>query len=79
MPPASSLAVTYFEPLGMKATTFDYARALKGNHALKNPDGTISFITTAPGISGFEFVVAAGAKRTLIVRDAQHEYPFTEQ
>ena len=45
----------------------------------KNPDGTISFITTAPGISGFEFVVAAGAKRTLIVRDAQHEYPFTEQ
>ena len=22
-----------FEPLGMKATTFDYARALKGNHA----------------------------------------------
>jgi hypothetical protein len=34
---------------------------------------------TAPGISGFEFVVGAGAKRTLIVRDAQHEYVFTEQ
>jgi len=68
-----------FEPLGTRATTFDYGSALKGNHAIKNPDGTISFITMVPGISGFEFVVGAGAKRTLIVRDAQHEYVFTEQ
>ena len=29
-----------------------------------------------PGISGFEFVVGSGAKPSLIVRDAQHEYVF---
>ena len=30
-----------------------------------------------PGISGFEFVVGAGPKPSLIVRDAQHEYVFS--
>ncbi len=30
-------------------------------------------------INGFEFVVGSGAKRTLIVRDAQHEYVFKEE
>ena len=44
----------------------------------KNPDGTVSFLTIAPGLSGFEFVVGSGAKRSLIARDAQHEYTFTE-
>jgi hypothetical protein len=44
----------------------------------KNPDGTVSFLTTVPGASGFEFVVGTGAGRTLVVRDAQHEYVFTE-
>lgn len=45
----------------------------------KNPDGTISFITTVPGAMGFEFVVGSGAKRTLTIRDAQHEYVFEER
>jgi hypothetical protein len=27
---------------------------------------------------GFEFVVGGSGKRTLITRDAQHEYVFTE-
>jgi hypothetical protein len=45
-----------------------------------NPDGTVSFITTVPGMSGVEFVVGGGgAKRTLITRDAQHEYLFAER
>jgi hypothetical protein len=44
----------------------------------RNPDGSVSFITTAPGNSGFEFVVGDGAPRRLIVRDAQHEYVFKE-
>ena len=45
----------------------------------KNPDGTTSFITTAPGISGLEFVVGeSGGKRTLVLRDAQHQYAFSE-
>jgi hypothetical protein len=41
-----------------------------------NPDGTVSFVTVAPGIVGFEFVVDPGPEPTLIVRDAQHEYVF---
>ena len=45
----------------------------------KNPDGTISFVTIVPGMSGFEFVVGGGAKKTLITRDAQHEYIFDEK
>jgi CubicO group peptidase (beta-lactamase class C family) len=41
-----------------------------------NPDGTISFLTVAPGALGFELVVGSGPKPALIVRDAQHEYVF---
>ena len=44
-----------------------------------NPDGSVSFLTTMPGMSGFEFVVGTGEKRSLIVRDAQHEYVFAER
>jgi CubicO group peptidase (beta-lactamase class C family) len=43
------------------------------------PDGTVSLVTTAPGIGGFELVVgSADGKRTLVLRDGQHEYVFTE-
>jgi len=48
----------------------------------KNPDGTISFITIVPGLIGeeaAEFVVGSGPKRTLVIRDAQHEYVFEER
>ena len=46
----------------------------------KNDDGTMSFITISPSLQGLEFVVGApGKPRTLIARDAQHEYVFTEQ
>jgi hypothetical protein len=38
----------------------------------------VSFLTIAPGIIGFEFVVGSGPAPTLIVRDAQHEYVFAE-
>jgi len=45
----------------------------------KNDDGSISFITIGPTLQGFEFVVGEkDGKRTLIVRDAQHEYVFDE-
>jgi hypothetical protein len=45
----------------------------------KNDDGTISFINADPRLSGFEFVKSEqNGKRTLIVRDAQHEYVFIE-
>jgi len=45
----------------------------------KNPDGAISFITTVPSGWGFEFVMGSGSKRTLTIRDAQHEYVFEER
>jgi hypothetical protein len=45
----------------------------------KNDDGTISFINADPPLSGFEFVKSEkDGQRTLIVRDAQHEYVFVE-
>jgi hypothetical protein len=44
-----------------------------------NPDGTMSIVTIAPGLSGIELVIgSAGDKRTLTLRDAQHEYVITE-
>ena len=45
----------------------------------KNPDGTISFITIDPTKKGVELVAGTAAgKRTLTLRDAQHEYIYTE-
>jgi CubicO group peptidase (beta-lactamase class C family) len=57
-------------------TLFDFGEWKSPMASRKNPDGTISFLTTAPGIEGFEFVVGTGPKKTLITRDAQHEYVF---
>jgi CubicO group peptidase (beta-lactamase class C family) len=42
-------------------------------------DGTISFVTIAPAANGYElFVTPATAARSLVLRDAQHEYVFVE-
>jgi CubicO group peptidase (beta-lactamase class C family) len=61
------------------ATVFDFGEWKSEMASRKNPDGSISFITTSPGLTGFEFVVGTGAKRTLITRDGQHEYVFEER
>ena len=61
------------------ATVFDFGEWKSEMASRHNPDGTVSFLTTAPGIAGFEFVVGTGEKRSLIARDAQHEYVFAEQ
>jgi CubicO group peptidase (beta-lactamase class C family) len=61
------------------ATVFDFGEWKSEVATRHNPDGSVSFLTTAPGISGFEFVVGSGAKRTLTLRDAQHEYLFEEK
>ncbi len=46
----------------------------------RNDDGTVSFISIDPTLSGFEFVVAdKEGERRLITRDAQHEYVFVEE
>jgi CubicO group peptidase (beta-lactamase class C family) len=61
------------------STIFDFGEWKSEVASRKNPDGTISFITIVPGLIGSEFVVGAGPKRTLITRDAQHEYIFEER
>ena len=61
------------------ATVFDFGEFASEVASKKNPDGTTSFVTTVPGMVGVEFIAGtAGGKRTLIIRDAQHEYVFTE-
>jgi CubicO group peptidase (beta-lactamase class C family) len=62
------------------ATVFDFGEWKSEMATRPNPDGTVSFLTTAPGLLGFEFVVGtSGGKRSLVTRDAQHEYVFVEQ
>jgi hypothetical protein len=61
------------------ATVFDFGEWKSEMATRKNPDGTISYLTIAPGIVGLEFVVGSGAKRTLTIRDAQHEYVYEER
>jgi len=60
-------------------TIFDFGEWKSEVASKKNPDGTLSFVTIEPGVSGSEFVVGSRAKRTLTIRDAQHEYVFEEQ
>jgi CubicO group peptidase (beta-lactamase class C family) len=57
-------------------TMFDFGEWRSEVASRRNPDGTTSFITISPGVSGFEFVVGGGVKQTLTLRDAQHEYLF---
>ena len=61
------------------STVFDFGEWKSQVASRKNPDGTVSFVTTEPGVSGSEFVVGSGVKRTLTLRDAQHEYVFEER
>jgi hypothetical protein len=62
------------------ATTFDFGEWKSPVATKKEPDGSTSFVTIAPGMDGVVFVVgSAGGKRTLITRDGQHEYVFTEK
>jgi hypothetical protein len=57
-------------------TLFDFGEWKSEVATRTNPDGTISFVTVAPGVDGFEFVVGGADKRTLTIRDGQHEYVF---
>jgi len=84
---ASKLAARYANPdLGTLtvrrqrgAVVFDVTEWRSTVASRRNDDGTVSFITIDPTISGFEFVVATrDGRRALVTRDAQHEYVFTE-
>ena len=85
---AAELAPRYTNPaLGEVAvinegTTlrFDFGEWASEMASRKNPDGTNSVITTVPGFSDLEFVIGhSGGKRTLTLRDAQHEYVLLER
>ncbi|HEY1585657.1 MAG TPA: serine hydrolase domain-containing protein [Polyangia bacterium] len=63
-----------------KETVFDFGEWRSTMASRKNDDGTLSLFTIQPGALGFEFVVGdKDGKRTLTMRDAQHEYVFVEQ
>jgi CubicO group peptidase (beta-lactamase class C family) len=58
---------------------FDFGAWKSPVASRKNDDGTMSFVTVDPAITGLEFVVAERVgKRVLITRDAQHEYIFKD-
>jgi len=60
-------------------TVFDFGEWKSAVASRTNDDGSISFITIDPTNLGFEFVVGEkSGKRTLTIRDGQHEYVFTE-
>jgi hypothetical protein len=59
---------------------FDFGEWRSEVATRREPDGSITFMTISPGVDGFEFRAgAADGKRTLLLRDAQHEYRFTER
>jgi len=60
------------------ATSLDFGEWRSEVASKKNPDGSISLVTVVPGADGIELVVGTGPERTLIIRDAQHEYVFEE-
>ena len=60
---------------------FDFGEWKSEVASSRNPDGSVSFRAVDAGIWGFglEFVVGDEAKRTLKLREEQHEYTFTEK
>jgi CubicO group peptidase (beta-lactamase class C family) len=61
------------------ATWFDFGGWKSEVASRSNDDGTTSFVTIAAGARGFEFVVTGKeSQRSLVLRDAQHEYVFAE-
>jgi CubicO group peptidase (beta-lactamase class C family) len=63
------------------AVIFDFGEWKSEVASTRNPDGSVSFRAVDAGIGGFglEFVVENGPKRTLKLREGQHEYTFTEK
>jgi hypothetical protein len=62
------------------ATWFDFGEWKTEMATKTNPDGTISFVTIVPGMNGIELVQGTtNGKRSLVLRDAQHEYTFVEK
>ena len=63
-----------------KGLVFDFGEWQTPVGTRKNEDGSLSFMTSAAAFPGLELVAGRTAgKRTLTVRDGQHEYIFTER
>lgn len=83
----SSLAARYEEQtsrlgaLTVQGNTLDVGEWRTPIATRHNPDGTQSLVTIGPGIVGIPFVLdqQSDGKRSLTLRDAQHEYSFVEQ
>ncbi len=84
---AASLADRYSNPSlgsftvhrGQDGVRFSFLGFTSAEATRKNPDGTTTFQSVEPGVGGIGLVqdVKEG-KRVMILRDAQHEYVFTE-
>jgi CubicO group peptidase (beta-lactamase class C family) len=62
------------------ATVFDFGEWKSTVATRREPDGSVTFVTISPGMVGIPLVAGgSGEKRTLTVRDAQHEYVFAER
>jgi hypothetical protein len=58
---------------------FDFGSWKSDMASRRNDDGTVSFVTTHPGVTGSAFVMTtAGGKRGLVTRDGQHAYTYIE-
>jgi hypothetical protein len=77
---ATSMLLSAAEPREFRAQAiFTWNGGESQMATRKNDDGTISFVTADPPLSGLELVNAErDGKRCLTLRDAQHEYVFTE-
>ncbi len=59
------------------ATVFDFGGWKSDVASRCNDDGTLSFVTISPGVSGYAFVVTDDTQgHALVLRDAQHTYRF---
>lgn len=86
---AGQLAARYDEPaLGSvqvqttaRGTVFDFGEWRSEVGSRRNPDGTWSAVTVAPGMNGFDFVLGRtdNGQRSLVVRDGQHVYRMVER
>lgn len=84
----AGLAATYRNPTDngtITVTTRNGVRWIKAGFiegpaaTRKNADGTLSVLSVGPGAIGFEATIGnAAGKRTLTIRDSQHEYVYTE-
>jgi CubicO group peptidase (beta-lactamase class C family) len=61
---------------GPAGVTFDFGEWKSAVASRRNADGSLSFVTITPGMTGLEFLMS---ERGLLFRDAQHEYRFTAE